>query len=302
MPLNINISDIIRQLQEAQTAANAANEARYQQGLATLTGGRQTLQNLYGQAGSLIGEVGKSAIEDISRGAVRQGGQTRQDLITSGLANTTIAGAMARGVEEDRRRSMRQVEEDQARLRSGLATQQAGAEMGAAGGIADFIASRSDVAPDMSIYSSLIQAASAQEGAPSRQNPITVRTMGANARAGLDAFGRPLGRFSSGGGGGAGGGGGFANIGQGGGGGGGAAGTLNQAQYFAPGVLSQTAPGNISYGGVETPSISAAMPGVGAAGGGTAGAVFGGGTRSMYGTQGWGVYDTKTGKKLRNLA
>lgn len=223
---NINIADLIKQIQDAQKKANAANEARYQQGLTELGTGRTAMQGLYDKAAAASAGIGQQAAQDVDMGAYRQGAQTRQNLISSGLGNTTIMGSMMRGVEEDRNRAMRGVEEAKAGREMGLSTQRAGAEMGASGGIADFIAARNDLAPDSSLYASLIQ----QAAAAGTGKPVVVNAgLGANARAGLDAFGQKMGGGSSSGSGGG------LNMGGGGGGGGGGA------------------PGTVTYGGGRTP-------------------------------------------------
>lgn len=186
----INIADLIKQIQEAQKKANAANETRYQRGLTELGGGRTAMQGLYDKAAAASAGIGQQAAQDVERGAYRSGAQTRQGLISSGLGNTTIVGSMMRGVEEDRNRAMAGVQEAKAGREMGLATQRAGAEMGASGGIADFIAARNDLAPDSSLYASLIQSAAAA----GTGKPVVVNAgLGANARAGLDAFGQKMG-------------------------------------------------------------------------------------------------------------
>ncbi len=210
----VNIADIIKQLQKAQSKANKANIARYEAGLKELGGGRETLRSLYSQAGDLSSVIGRQATQDISRGAQRGQAMGMQQLISSGLGNTTITGAMMRGVEEDRRRAMQGVEEQKAQQQMGLMTQQAGQEFGMSGTIADFIGARSDVGPDMGQYGNLIQQAAA---AGDTSKPITTfGGLGPMARAGLDAFGQPLGsKFGGGGAGGGGAGGGGAGGGGG---------------------------------------------------------------------------------------
>lgn len=210
----VDFSSLLQQLQRSQNQANKANEARYQAGLAELSGSRDLMRSLYEQAGTTLSGLGESAKTDIEMGAQRALGAGRQSLISSGLGNTTIAAGLPRGVEEDRRRSMERVEEGQAQQRVGLMTQQAGAEMGGAGQIADFISARQDRGPDMGLYANLLASMAAGQAA---SQPITQSAgLGANARAGLDAFGQPLGKYSGGGGGS---GGGALSMGSGGGGG-----------------------------------------------------------------------------------
>lgn len=262
----IDIAKIIAQMQKAQSDANAANESRYTQGLSELTGARTTLQGLYDQAQSMVQGLGQSAITDANRSSTRAGAATRQQLISSGLGNTTIVGSMMRGNEEDRQRAMERINEQQASMRAGLATQRAGAQMGASGSIADFIAARNDVGPDPGLYSSLIQAAAAGQEAT---KPTTVfGGLGPNARAGLDAFGDPMGRYGGGGSGGGSGGGDIFGGGSGGGGGGGG----GSARYIPPrsggGGLSTGGPTS-SWGPGGTGGISGAIGGGGLSTGGS---------------------------------
>lgn len=232
----VNIADIIAELRRGQQQANEQNRIRYQQGLQTLRGTRGTMRNLYGQAEQLTADLGQSALRDVNRGAERTQALGRQDLISSGLGSTTMVGSMLRGTEEDRRRAAERVEEDVARQRASLATGQAGAEMGMGGAISDFIAARSDIGPDMGLYSSLIQAAAGQQ-----QPRTTVSAgLGPMARAGLTGTGRESRYF--GGSGGAGGGGssfGGGGLGSSGGGGGGGAGP---ARFYGPGFGTNTGP------------------------------------------------------------
>lgn len=160
-PGSNSIADIISQLESAQKKANDANLARYNQGLQELETGRESMRNYFAQANSLIQDIGASAVEDISRGAQRSFAQNKQHLISAGLHNTTIMGSLIRGTEEDRRREMERVEEQRRVALGGLAERQASAELGASGNIAQFIAARSDVGPDIGQYAGLIQQAAA---------------------------------------------------------------------------------------------------------------------------------------------
>lgn len=195
----VDISAIMKQLTDAQTQANTANEARYSQGLSTLQTGLGTARGLFSQARSALQNVGQSAASDINLGAKRSLASGKQNLISAGLGNTTITGSLQRGVEADRRRAMTQSEESLAQLQSGLATQEAGAELGAAGSLASFMASRNDVGPDLGLYANLLQQASSS---PTGE-PVTVRTLGPLAQAGLSATGQPF-KYTGGGGGGSG--------------------------------------------------------------------------------------------------
>jgi len=139
MPSGINLSgllsgspsglqDIIKQLQQAQTAANTANEQRY-----------QDILGLYGN----LGQAGMTRI-----GQAEQQGQAQstQDLTSRGLGNTTITGAMSRGISGEAELQRQQLQE-------GVAMQKAGV-----------MERRTDQGPDMSMYANLIgQAAQKQK-------------------------------------------------------------------------------------------------------------------------------------------
>ena len=204
----VNISDIISRLQKAQETANIRNAQRYRQALDELTGGREAMRTLYEKAAGYADDIGKTAAADISAGSVRQEAQGRQDLISSGLGNTTILGSMMRGVEEDRRRSMERVEEAKRGALMDLATRQAGAETGAAGSIASLMQSVMNQAPNQAQMAGLVQ--QAQQGQTAANLPNRV-VYGGNAIPGSEAAKMNAGKFgfsSTGGGGGGGAGGG----------------------------------------------------------------------------------------------
>lgn len=233
-----SIADYIKQLQAGQASANAANEKRYQAGMKELRSGQTAMQGLYDKAGVDIASLGETARLDTNIAADRAQAQGQQGLISSGLFNTTMGANLSRGVESDRARQLGRISESQAGQRAGLATQRAGAEMGASGGISDFIAGRYDTGPDPGIYAGLIQAAAAGEN----NRPINVYGgMGPNASAGLDAFGNTPRYGPSISRGGGGGGGGFTPSGGAGAGGGNT--PAGQAQYFGPGT-GTAAPGS----------------------------------------------------------
>ncbi|MFP3786887.1 hypothetical protein, partial [Burkholderia sp. SIMBA_024] len=75
----------------------------------------------YSQAGSLIQDIGASAAVDINRAATRNFAAGEQDLISRGLGNTTIRESMRRGVEDDRQRNLRTVDEQRRVALGGLA-------------------------------------------------------------------------------------------------------------------------------------------------------------------------------------
>jgi hypothetical protein len=230
MSRGINISDIVRQIMTAQREAREQNQLRYDQGLEELRARQTQLNDLYGQAGNLVRDIGRGAAEETGRGAQRSLAQGRQQLISSGLGNTTIQQALTRGVEDDRQRQLRGIDEQRNVALGGLAERQGQAQFNAGRDISGFIAGRDDLYPDMGLYAQLIQAAQA-----SNTNPVQVRLPAGGGQAPAPPnFQRALPQMAGGGGGGGGGGGspGQSGFGLRGGGGGGSA---SGAQTYGPG-------------------------------------------------------------------
>lgn len=188
-----SIADIIKQLQAAQNQANDANIQRYNEGLAELNSGRASMRQYYEKAQGLVQDIGASALQDVERGSERAFAQGRQSLISSGLSNTTLTANLARGTEEDRQRAALRVEEQVAQQQAGIAQNRAGAELGASGGIASFIANRNDVGPDIGQYAGLIRDAAAantqpvQASLPARSGMPAINTGGGRLGAGRSA-------------------------------------------------------------------------------------------------------------------
>lgn len=144
--------------------ANAANEQRYQQSLATLQTARQRMTSLFASARGLLATSGRQAGMDIDVGARRLQAQTTQQLMTSGLGGTTVRGAMARGIETDRTAAQARLAEGVGAQQAGLLTQQAGAEMGGAQALTGLMGQKQDIGPDFGRYASLTQAAARAGG------------------------------------------------------------------------------------------------------------------------------------------
>lgn len=159
-----------------QQRANAANEARYQQSLSLMTGARKRMSSLFDAARAQLASQGRQGGIDIDIGAARQQAQGTQNLMTAGLGNTTVRGAMSRGIETDRTAAQARLSEGIAGQRAGLLTQQAGAEMSGAQAMTGLIGSKQDVGPDMGRYASLVEKANA---APTRGRPPAWKARGA---------------------------------------------------------------------------------------------------------------------------
>ncbi len=216
----VKIEEIIQQLEQARQQANAANLARYEAGLSELQQGRDALRRYYATAGDQIADITMSAREDVDRSAARNFATGEQDLISRGLANTTIRESLRRGVEDDRQRQLRSLDEDRRVALAGMSERQALQEANLSGNIAQFIAARDDVGPDPGLYASLVRDA--------QQTTEPIRATRFNYPGGGSLAARS--RMTGGGGGGGGGGG--SGLGFYASGGGGA--SKPTAQYFGP--------------------------------------------------------------------
>ena len=155
--------DIIKKIEEMMEASNLANLERYEQGLAELTGSRDRMREGYARAEELMAGTGESARQAIGELAQTTQATGTQDLITRGLGNTTITGALARGVASDKARNLLQLQEQEAMQKAGLAERGAMGELAATGPIASFIEARSDIGPDVGLYADLMKSLQGEE-------------------------------------------------------------------------------------------------------------------------------------------
>jgi hypothetical protein len=134
------LMDIVKQLQAAQTAANKANEQRY--------------QDILGQYDTL-GKAGETRIQQNTEQAQAK---STQDLTARGLGNTTITSAASRGIASDAEASRQALQEQVASSK------------------AKVMEAKTDQGPDMSLYSNLLQKAAANQGnhlGPGGRNLVT---------------------------------------------------------------------------------------------------------------------------------
>lgn len=256
----IDFDDILEQITASQEAANKANLERYQEmmthfeSLLTQVGAQGT----FGQALQLMETMGTAGRQRISEQTIKAQGAAEQDLMTRGLANTTIRTTAQRGISADAERATQELEEQVAMSKAGVLGQLAGAELQIGGMQAGAMERRVDEGPDLALYASLLEAAAATggpEATPTKPpEPTSTATLiGPQAQAGHDVFGQPF-EYGAASGGGFGGGGTPGGV-TGGGLGGGAAGP------------SRVFPGGGGGGGWDT-------------GGGTGGGIGGGGNVS----------------------
>ena len=128
------LMDYFAQQQGAVDKANAANEARYQQGLG-LYDKREA------DAMGTLSQFSNQDKADVNRRADQAAAKTQQSAISRGLGNTTVVDALQRGVEEDRGAELRRVSD--ANL-----TRKLGVQLPVQKDKIDFIERRTDQAPD----------------------------------------------------------------------------------------------------------------------------------------------------------
>ncbi len=126
------------QFEDAQRKANEANEARYQEGL----GKFGQVEDMYKPGGSW--GAGMSAQIESQKG--RDVASGMQNLVSSGMGNTTVAASLPQAWEQN--------VGSQARLN--LADLQGERYASALGNTAGFIERRTDAAPDMGQYADLV--------------------------------------------------------------------------------------------------------------------------------------------------
>lgn len=181
------------QLQQFQNQANAANEARYQQGLGLLNANRgQMLGTLDEQEKAMMalaaGDTG-AALSRERQALKQQQGLLQQDLAGRGLFPTTIGASLDRGLRDDSRRREEDIHERnrQAELamRQWLTGTRLNALQGTTGDTVNFIERRTDQGPDMGIWAQILAQARGQGGAaPATLTPATPRVQASNPSIG----------------------------------------------------------------------------------------------------------------------
>jgi hypothetical protein len=130
------LQDILKQLQTAQNQANQANQQRYQDIL------------------GMYSNLGKTGEARIAENEAQQQAKSTQDLTSRGLGNTTITGAMSRGIASDAEFARQGLQEQVAQLQGGVMER------------------KTEQGPNLGLYASLIQQAMAGQQA-GQQRTIT---------------------------------------------------------------------------------------------------------------------------------
>jgi hypothetical protein len=121
------LQDILKQLQQAQTSANAANEQRYQDIL------------------GLYSNLGKTGTAQIQENEAQQQAKATQDLTSRGLGNSTVTSSVSRGIANDAQFAQQALQEQIAGQKAGVMER------------------RTDQGPNMSMYANLLQQASQKQ-------------------------------------------------------------------------------------------------------------------------------------------
>jgi len=119
----------------------------------------------YDSADALLSGMGQTARTRIAEDRTRNLAGSDQQMITSGLGNTTFRGAAQRGIRMDAERAMQENDERVATARSGLQLQRGATDIDIARLTADSLLSRNDVGPNTDLYSQLLQQMAAAGGA-----------------------------------------------------------------------------------------------------------------------------------------
>lgn len=164
------------EFQQKLEQANAANQARYDQGLGELTDLRsRSMADLEG--------VGQQQSADIDRNFRSASGQVQQDLSRRGLLGTSRVASETRRLEEGRAGS-------QNRLAEQLAMARIGADQSMTNNLTGWIERRNDTAPEMQHLMALQQGlgSSGMQGSTAYGGGMPLGAGGAGAPGGLAAL------------------------------------------------------------------------------------------------------------------
>ncbi|GAH45607.1 unnamed protein product [marine sediment metagenome] len=126
-----NLDTLLKQITTAQEKANTANLERYGELLVHLDGLAKQIgvEGTYGQAMKQLETLGTAGRTQIAEQATKAQAATEQDLMTRGLASTTIRTAARGAISRDAERARQELEERVTTSKAGLLTQRAGAEL-----------------------------------------------------------------------------------------------------------------------------------------------------------------------------
>lgn len=160
----IDFAQILSRLEAQQQAANKENLKRYQELLAHIAALGEQTHGTYESAREKVGSLGEAARTRIERGGIAERGRIEQDLISRGLGNTTIRGSALAGQQERERLSGIELDEMLAGQQANIDLSEVGNQYNIGALMARAIEGRTDAGPNMSLYSSLLQSAAANQG------------------------------------------------------------------------------------------------------------------------------------------
>jgi hypothetical protein len=158
-----NFSELLGKLEAQQSAANKANLMRYDELLKHIAALGEQTHGSFESARGEIAKLGGAARTRIARKGVGERGRIEQDLMSRGLGNTTIRESALAGQQERETLSGIELDESLGRQRAGIDIAEAGNQTRIGGMMASAIEGRTDAGPNLSLYSSLLQSAAANQ-------------------------------------------------------------------------------------------------------------------------------------------
>ena len=191
------IDNILAQFNSQQSKATAAQAAQFDQLIKAITDlGTQT-GSTFQDALSRIEGLGTTASARLQKTGEQTAAAGQQQLISSGLSNTTIPANLRRAVAEDTEFQQQGIDESVGLQQSQLLTQQAGNQTQIGGLLANAIGGQNIEGPDLGLFASLIQQAAAA-GDPNQKTNVFGGVNTAALNAPNSAFQRPTKTVTSG--------------------------------------------------------------------------------------------------------
>lgn len=155
---NPTLDALIQQLTSANDAANSDSQKQYKTLLDSIAATQRSILGNKG-AGGYLANAGQQAIVDTKQATADSLGKANQDLINSGLGNSTIKTSALAGIANKGQQSLNNINEAVAGQKAGL-----GLDLGKLN--ADAILSKQNQGPDMSMYLQLIRQLAASQPKP----------------------------------------------------------------------------------------------------------------------------------------
>lgn len=163
----LDLTPILRGMQQAQQQANQANLDRYNNMMGYVNSLQENLfgqGGIYSQAQEQLQGVGDAARQRVQTSQARQQANAEQDLISRGLGNTTVRSSVRRGISSDAERAQQAIDEQVAQRQAGFLQNYGQARAGFGQFAVDSMLSRQDQTQNMGLYLQLLQQLAAQGG------------------------------------------------------------------------------------------------------------------------------------------